>query len=116
MQCGARIFDLGKLLRGLNRTNVALVPKTNAPRGPEEFIPIACCTTVYKCISEVLCVRLQEVLPLLVDENQTTFIEGRSILHNVLIGQELLRLYNKKSASLRILMKIDTKKAYDSVS
>lgn len=95
---------------------MVLLPKTNAPRGPKDFRPIACCNTIYNCISKVLCNRLQVVLPSVIDENQSAFVEGRSILHNVLIGQEFLRLYNMKAAFPRVLMKIDVRKAYDSVS
>lgn len=115
--CAAlEFFKNGQLLKSFNRTNVVLLPKSDSPRGPEDFMPISCCNTFYKCISKVLCNRLQAVLPSLIDENQSTFVEGRSILHNVIIGQELLRLYNRKSASPRVLMKIDLRKAYDSVS
>lgn len=109
-------FAHGRLLRSFNRTNLVLLPKTESLRGPEDFRPIACCSTVYKCIAKLLCSRLQLVLPFLIDENQAAFVEGRSILHNVLIGQELLRLYAQKNTSPRLLMKIDIKKAYDFVS
>ncbi|XP_074293124.1 uncharacterized protein LOC141620052 [Silene latifolia] len=46
---------------------------------------------------------------------QMGFIKGRNIVENVLICQDLVRLYNKKSASLRYLIKIDLRKAYDTV-
>lgn len=109
-------FTSGQLLKCFNRTNVVLLPKNSMPRGAEDFRPIACCSTFYKVISKLLCTRLQDVLPSLIDENQSAFVVGRSILHNVLNGQELLRLYNRKSASPCLLMKIDNRKAYDSVS
>ncbi|XP_074277513.1 uncharacterized protein LOC141601143 [Silene latifolia] len=43
------------------------------------------------------------------------FVKGRSILDNGLICQDLVRLYNRKAASPRCLIKIDLRKAYDSV-
>ncbi|WMV56909.1 hypothetical protein MTR67_050294 [Solanum verrucosum] len=52
----------------------------------------------------------------LVAENQSAFVQGRSMMHNVLICHDLLRHYNRKSVSPRCLMKIDLKKAYDMVS
>ncbi|XP_074265730.1 uncharacterized protein LOC141588175 [Silene latifolia] len=48
-------------------------------------------------------------------KNQGGFVKGRSIAENILICQDLVRLYNRKAVSPRCLMKIDLKKAYDSV-
>lgn len=42
-------------------------------------------------------------------------MEGRSILHNILVCEDLIRLYNRKGVSPRCMMKIDLKKAYDTV-
>lgn len=44
------------------------------------------------------------------------FVEGRNIVQNVLICQELTRGFNRKDGKPKCLMKIDLKKAYDSVS
>lgn len=63
----------------------------------------------------MLCNRLKSVLPVIVDSNQGAFVEGRLILHNILITQELIRLYRRKGISSRCLLKIDLKKAYDCV-
>ncbi|XP_070005799.1 uncharacterized protein [Nicotiana sylvestris] len=48
----------------------------------------------------------------LVAENQSAFVQGRSMLHNVLICHDILRHYNWKTTP-RCLMKIDLRKAYD---
>nr|XP_009598456.1 uncharacterized protein LOC104094272 isoform X1 [Nicotiana tomentosiformis] len=45
-------------------------------------------------------------------DTQAVFVERRSLVHNVLIHHNLLRHYNRKT-SLRCLMKIDLKKAYN---
>lgn len=42
-------------------------------------------------------------------------MKGRSIISNFLISQDLLRNYDRKGGLARCLMKIDLKKAYDSV-
>nr|XP_009785050.1 PREDICTED: uncharacterized protein LOC104233358 [Nicotiana sylvestris] len=64
---------------------------------------------------QVISKRLKEALYALVADNQAAFIEGRSLLHNVLIYHDLLRYYNRKTTP-RCLVKIDLKKAYDMVS
>ncbi|XP_074291826.1 uncharacterized protein LOC141618631 [Silene latifolia] len=108
-------FTTGKLLKQLNTTNITLIPKTNCPTSVLEFRPIACCNTIYKCIAKLLCSRLGDVLPEIVSVNQGGFIKGRNIVENVLICQDIVRLYNRKAASPRCLLKIDLRKAYDSV-
>ncbi|XP_062112930.1 uncharacterized protein LOC133824079 [Humulus lupulus] len=85
------------------------------PVNATDFRPIACCTTIYKCISKMLCNRLNSILPLLINQNQGAFIKHRSLAHNVLILQDLLKGYNRKNISPRCLMKIDISKAYDSI-
>lgn len=76
---------------------------------------IVCCTILYKDISKLICSQLIDVLPNIIDLNQGAFIPSRSILHNILLSQELLKSYERVNISPRCLMKIDLKKTYDSV-
>ncbi|XP_074291104.1 uncharacterized protein LOC141617871 [Silene latifolia] len=108
-------FHSGQLLKQLNTTNITLIPKGSNPKTVFEFRPIACCNTLYKCIAKLLCNRLGDILPDIVSINQGGFIKGRNIIENVLICQDIVRLYNRQTASPRCLVKIDLKKAYDSV-
>ncbi|XP_056691798.1 uncharacterized protein [Spinacia oleracea] len=91
-------FTNGKLLENLNATSITLIPKTNCPATVMDFRPISCCHVIYKCITKLLCSRLQTVLPKVISKNQGAFIEGRSILHNVLICQDLVRYYSRKAS------------------
>lgn len=84
-------FQDAKLLKDLNHTMLVLFAKTERPQNAQEYRPIACCTVIYKIISKMLCEIFKEVLPKLVDKNQGAFIQGRFILHNVLLSQELMR-------------------------
>lgn len=43
-------------------------------------------------------------------------MKGRSILHNVLLAQELVKGYDQVRISPRAVMKIDLQKEYDSLS
>ncbi|XP_074288835.1 uncharacterized protein LOC141613986 [Silene latifolia] len=108
-------FRNGKMLKQLNATNVTLIPKVPNPLTVIQFRPIACCNVVYKCISKLLCARLALVLPHIISVTQGGFIQGRSIMENILICQDLVKLYGRKSVSPRCLFKIDLQKAYDSV-
>lgn len=108
-------FKNEKLLRQLNATNIALIPKLSNPEYASQFRPISCCNVLYKCISKLLCSRLKVAIQHLVADNQSAFVHGRSMLHNVLICHDILRHYNRKT-SPRCLMKIDMRKAYDMVN
>jgi len=58
---------------------------------------------------------MKEILPSLVASNQGDFVKGRELLYNVLLCQEIARGSARKHISPKCLMKIDLKKAYDSV-
>lgn len=108
-------FRTGKMLKALNCTKLTLIPKVSHPTHVTEFRPIACCNTVYKCITKLLCARLKKVLPDIISPNQSGFVEGRQIVHNVSIIQDLVGMYNRKSSPPGCLLKIDIRKAFDSV-
>jgi hypothetical protein len=46
---------------------------------------------------------------------QNAFLSGRRMADNIFLVQEFLRHYGRKRASPKCLMKIDFKKAFDSV-
>ncbi|XP_074300723.1 uncharacterized protein LOC141632032 [Silene latifolia] len=108
-------FISGQLLRQVNSTTLTLIPKKTRPVTVTNFRPIACCNVLYKIISKVLCNRLAKVLPSIISESQSAFIQGRDIVDNILICHDLVRLYKRRTCSPRSIMKIDLKKAYDSV-
>jgi len=43
--------------------------------------------------------RLKEVMPNVIDKSQCVFVQGRELVHNVLICQELAHGYRRKSAN-----------------
>ncbi|GJS26786.1 RNA-directed DNA polymerase, eukaryota, reverse transcriptase zinc-binding domain protein [Tanacetum coccineum] len=54
--------DGGKLLKEVNATLVALVPKVETPNKISDFRPISCCNVLYKCISKILTNRMKNGL------------------------------------------------------
>lgn len=72
---------------------------------------------VYRILSKVLSNRLKRILPGIVDETQSAFVEGRSIQDNVIIAFETLHaLKNRRKGKYGdVALKIDISKAYDRV-
>uniref|UniRef100_A0A803PAZ3 Reverse transcriptase domain-containing protein n=1 Tax=Cannabis sativa TaxID=3483 RepID=A0A803PAZ3_CANSA len=109
-------FITGSMPQELHATMLTLIPKTEKTTKAVEYKLIACCTTVYKCVSKLLCIRLSQVLPLIINQNQGACVQGRSIAHNVMILQDILKNYNRKNISPRCTLKVDISKVYDTVN
>jgi len=100
------------ILKSLNSTFLALVPKEEDANTPEKFRPIALCHVIYKIISKVIANRLKPILPNLISEEQSGYLEGRQILDNILLAQEMVHtLQTRKKAGM--LMQLDLSKAFD---
>lgn len=83
-------------LQHINSTLVTLIPKTPKAYNIYEYRPISCVITIYKIVSTLLAARLGEVTPELISTNQSTFVRGRNISHNIMLAEEHLRGFNQK--------------------
>ncbi|XP_062085617.1 uncharacterized protein LOC133791714 [Humulus lupulus] len=106
-------FERGVILAELNGTILSLIPKVDSPTKATDYRLIACCNTLYKCISKMICFRLAKVLPVIIHQNQGAFIKNRQLPHNILILQDILCGYTRKNISPQCVLKIDLSKAYD---
>ena len=111
----ADFFSSGCLLQEINCTIIALVPKLPNPSSMHDYRPISCCNTIYKCILKIIAARIKRCLPDIICTAQTAFVQGRSIADNILLTQELMNNYHLDSRPPRCALKIDLKKAYDSM-
>ncbi|GJT48009.1 hypothetical protein Tco_0974166 [Tanacetum coccineum] len=108
-------FSNGLLLKEINHTFLALIPKVPTPLRVNDYRPISCCNVIYKCISKIITNRIMEGIKEVVSDNQSAFIPGRRISDNILITQELMHNYHRNRGSPRCAFKIDIQKAYDTV-
>ena len=110
-----KFFHMGSMPCFISATKLIVLPKITNPSNASDFRPISCCNIIYKVISKLLVSRLKRVMPNLINQSQGAFVPGREILFNVLICQDLARGYQRKHISPRCMMKVDLRKAFDSI-
>ena len=69
-------FKSGCMLREVNCTIISLVPKVPNPSSMQDYRPISCCNTIYKCISKINAARIKRFLPDIICPTQTAFVQG----------------------------------------
>ena len=72
--CIVEFFKSRRLLRQINHTFLALIPKRDNPSETHHFRPISLCNIVYKTISKIFISRLRPLLDKLVSPFQSAFI------------------------------------------
>ena len=94
---------------------IALISKVSDPVLLNDYRPISLIGCMYKIVTKILANRLKKIMSNFIDERQSTFIEGRHMLHSVLITNEVIE-EAKRNQELCMVFKVDYEKAYDSVS
>lgn len=108
-------FTSGKLLREINNIILVMVPKVINATSVEDYTPIAYCNTIYKCITKVLANQVALALKSSIGPYQTAFVKGRRIRDNILLAQELFSSFHLEPYIPKCAIKVDFRKAYDTV-
>ncbi|KAL2225211.1 UNVERIFIED_CONTAM: hypothetical protein Sindi_3023200 [Sesamum indicum] len=108
-------FRTGRLLKQINTTLLALIPKVHSPMTVGDFRPISCCNVLYKIIAKLIVQRLSVILDKLISPCQAAFVPERSIGDNIMLAQELFTGYNQTRLPPWCALKVDIRKAYDTV-
>ncbi|KAL3691247.1 hypothetical protein R1sor_004898 [Riccia sorocarpa] len=93
---------------------VKLLPKSQERLLLRNWRPISLMNLSYKIIGKILAGRLKQILPQLVDDDQTGFVEGRCIMDNV-ITLKLCQDMTNSTGQPTIFCKLDFEKAFDRV-
>lgn len=80
-----------------------------------ERVGDSCCNTIYKCIAKIPANRLKKCLPSLISWNKSVFVEGRRIIDDILLAQEVVKDYEKLKGKARCTLEIDIMKAFKSM-
>ncbi|KAL0434709.1 UNVERIFIED_CONTAM: hypothetical protein Sradi_0178800 [Sesamum radiatum] len=89
-------FKYGRILKQVNTTLLALIPKVQPPVTVADFRSISYCNVLYKAITKIIVQKLRPLLDRMISSTQNAFIPGRSISENILLAQELFRDYNQQ--------------------
>lgn len=109
-------FVGGFLLKQLNHTNIALIPKVGSASSVKQFRPISLCNVIYKIIAKILANRLQPLLQKLISPMQAAFVSGRNISDNSVMVHEIFHSMKlKKGNGGFMALKVHMEKAYDRV-
>ena len=103
------------MLKALNATFLALIPKENGTEDPGKLRLIALCNVIYKIISKVIANRLRPLLPFLIYPEQVGFVEGRQIMDGIILVHETIHLV-KNGKFQGMLLKLDLSKDYDKLN
>lgn len=82
--------------KDLNKTLIALIPKTDSATHVSNFKPISLCNLVYKIISKILTSWLQPFMPQMISLYQSTFLKGRLFQENSIMAYEAMHSIKKK--------------------
>jgi hypothetical protein len=105
----------GEVVRALNSTFLALIPKVNKPSSFGDYRPISLCNLCYKLIAKIIANRIKPILSRTLSGEKLGFLKGRQILDAIGTTQECL--HNIKMKKLKALvLKLDLKKAYDCIN
>ena len=96
------------------RAVITLLPKKGDLQEIKNWRPVSLLCTDYKILSKALANRLKEVMDMVIHQDQTYCVPGRSILDNVSLIRDILDI----SSSLGVdvgLISLDQQKAFDQV-
>lgn len=109
-------FKTGHILKALNSTFIAIIPKTNKASRVDHYKPISLCNTTYKTIAKIISQRLKTMLSKCISYFQMAFVPNRNINDNSIMSHEIMHfLHNKKGSKAFMAIKVDLAKAFDRV-
>lgn len=108
-------FRTRKLLKKLNKTFIALIPKVKDPGTLSDFNSISLCNTTYKIFSKIIVNRLKPLLHKFIGKTQNEFVLGCQIIDAAITTHEVLHSM-EKSDNPSMALKLDISKAYDRIN
>jgi len=108
-------FQTGIILPNLISNISVLIPKVKGASSMGDFRPIAFPNFHFKIITEILADILAIATTRIISENQRGFIRVRHISDYVIIASEVINLLDKWQFGGNLALKIDIRKAFDTL-
>lgn len=80
----------------VNKTLIALIPKSENPENIKMFRPISLCNVTYKIIMKIIVARMRPFVHKIMSPCQSSSIPGRSTNDNIIITQEIIKKKKEK--------------------
>ncbi|KAK2654915.1 hypothetical protein Ddye_007967 [Dipteronia dyeriana] len=109
-------FHSGRVFPGLNSNFLVLIPKILNALLVEHFHPIALGNFLFKVITKIIADHLAKICSRIISPNQFGFIRGRQIGDCIAGASECFNVLNNYSHSGHLALKIDIRKAFNSIS
>ncbi len=108
-------FDSNKLPDSMTEANICVfLKKGKCPEECGSYRPISLLNVDTKILAKILAIRLESILPTIINPDQTGFVKGRSSAHNV---RRLLNIiqYSNQHTNSGLVISLDAEKAFDRV-
>lgn len=116
VQAVQHFFNSGHMLKALNSTFIALIPKNKKTSRVDHCRPISLCNATCKTIAKIIAQTVKSFLNKCISSNQLAFVSGRSIHDNYIVTHEIMNyLHKKKGPKGFMAIKVDLAKAFDRV-
>ncbi|CAL0306454.1 unnamed protein product [Lupinus luteus] len=110
-----QFFSQSWLPPTLNSNSIILIPKVQGADKVEYFRPIALANFQFKIITKVMADRLGLIAPKIISTQQRDFVKNRKIQDCICIASEAVNLLHHKSFGGNMAIKLDIKKAFDTL-
>jgi hypothetical protein len=108
-------FLKGVLAENINSNLIVLIPKIPGAQAMGDFRPIALANFQFKIITKILSDRLALIAMRIVSVEQRGFIRGRNIADCIILASEAVNLLDKRQYGGNIALKVDIRKAFDTL-
>ena len=92
-------LNSGNLPPYLCHSFITLIPKVHSPEYISQYRPISLSNVLYRIFSKVLANMLKKILPHLVSEQQSAFVNDRFISGNIMVAFETLHYMRNHSSA-----------------
>lgn len=108
-------FEKRALPKTLTEANISLILKKDKPADVcSSYRPISLLNLGFKILSKILALRLEKILPTIINNDQTGFITGRNSCNNVRRILNIIQLCQQNNLK-GMVVSLDAEKAFDRI-